>query len=85
MATTDYSEDDQALMRDLVSAGRFPTIEALLEKGPDYVHGILGELRWIRAKIAESDRKGGEFTAEEVMENVRRHLEKRAQERKRAA
>lgn len=85
MTTSDYSEDDNALMRDLVAVGRFPTIEALLDRGPEYVHGILGELRWVRAKIAESDRKGGRFTAEEVMDNVREHLAKRAKERKQAA
>jgi len=85
MMKTDYSENDQLLMRELVAAGRFPTVEALLEKGPEYVHGILGELRWIRAKIAESDRVGGRHTAEETMNYVREHLAKRMKERKRAA
>jgi len=85
MATTDYSEDDQLLMRVLVAAGRFPTVEALLEKGPEYVHGILGELRWVRAKIAEAEERGGSNSADDVRRVVRTSLEIWDRERKRAA
>lgn len=69
--------DSARWVEDEISAGRFSTAQDAID------HAVaLAQLSVIRAEIEAADAEGGEFTSEEVLEYVDRHLDAMFSDRK---